>query len=517
MPSAPLTRRRLLQSAATASIATSVGCAGPQASQRPVDDFGSSSVGILAQDVSDEVHADCAVDGQWPRDLRGTLFRNGPGFYERDGYRKRSFLDGDGMIRRYRLDNGRVLFSNRFVRTAKYVDEQTAGRFLYASWTTRQPGGVLANVSGTSFHELGDAGVSVTYRDGHLHAFSESAQSWRLHPDTLDTLGVDELGMHADRSTVLTAHGKIDPRNQHWCHFGVDYVSGAMFLFELDAHGRPRTHRKVSIDRRVYQHDWFVTANHFVVLLHPCHIDVLGVVMGTSSFKHAMRWAPSDGTIALVFDRRNLHDDPVRIDVPGRYMWHSINGFDDGDDVVCDFVGYDDPDHFIGPHPVTDTAVNGVAGTFQSPGQVLRLRLSTTRKTFTEERLFDGNHEFPAMQRRRLTAPTSTWWSASASTGAQFFNGVSRFDLQSDRHTSHFFGPDVYCGEPLPTDDERHLLVEVHDGRQRRSGLAVFNASHVEDGPLAIAWHPFPIGMSFHGTFVPQLFGNHDATTVARR
>jgi carotenoid cleavage dioxygenase-like enzyme len=102
-----------------------------------------------------------------------------------------------------------------------------------------------------------------------------------------------------------------------------------------------------------------------------------------------------------------------------------------------------------------------------------------------------------------------SFWSASADGKAPFFNGVSHFSMAEGRHRSFFFGDSTHCGEPLPTDDGKYILVELHDGARQRSGLAVLHAKHVQDGPLAIAWHPFPIGMSFHGVFVPQLYGEH--------
>jgi all-trans-8'-apo-beta-carotenal 15,15'-oxygenase len=37
--------------------------------------------------------------------LQGTLYRNGPGLFDRGGGRKRMLLDGDGMIQAYQFRN----------------------------------------------------------------------------------------------------------------------------------------------------------------------------------------------------------------------------------------------------------------------------------------------------------------------------------------------------------------------------------------------------------------------------
>ena len=68
------------------------------------------------------------VEGSLPAELRGSLFRNGPGLFERAGRRKRSLLDGDGMIQCFDFDGSGVRFRNRFTRTEKYVEEEDAKR-----------------------------------------------------------------------------------------------------------------------------------------------------------------------------------------------------------------------------------------------------------------------------------------------------------------------------------------------------------------------------------------------------
>ncbi len=77
-----------------------------------------------------------AKSGKPPPTLNGTLYRNGPGLFDRDGYRKRHLLDGDGMIQAFDFADGRVRNRNRFVRTEKFVEESRAGAFLYPTWTT---------------------------------------------------------------------------------------------------------------------------------------------------------------------------------------------------------------------------------------------------------------------------------------------------------------------------------------------------------------------------------------------
>ena len=82
------------------------------------------------------------IDGEIPLELRGTLFRNGPGLLEIHGTPVQHPFDGDGMICAIAFDQGRAYFQNRFVRTEAFVKEQTAGKMLYRGvFGTQKPGG----------------------------------------------------------------------------------------------------------------------------------------------------------------------------------------------------------------------------------------------------------------------------------------------------------------------------------------------------------------------------------------
>ncbi|MHA1838682.1 MAG: carotenoid oxygenase family protein, partial [Candidatus Ranarchaeia archaeon] len=102
----------------------------------------------LATSLSTERSYEPRVEGMVPKGLQGTLYRNGPGLFDRGGLRKRNILDGDGLIQAFRFQEDAVQYQNRFVRTRKYVDETKAGRFLYSTWTTQAPGGLLSNFMG---------------------------------------------------------------------------------------------------------------------------------------------------------------------------------------------------------------------------------------------------------------------------------------------------------------------------------------------------------------------------------
>src|SRR6201989_2736804 len=77
------------------------------------------------------------VVGELPRELNGTLYRNGPNpQFEAPG--GAHWFVGDGMLHAFHLENGRASYRNRWVRTAKWLAEHDAGRALFSGFGGRK-------------------------------------------------------------------------------------------------------------------------------------------------------------------------------------------------------------------------------------------------------------------------------------------------------------------------------------------------------------------------------------------
>lgn len=69
-----------------------------------------------------------------PATLRGTLFRNGPGRFERGEQKYEHMLDGDGYVQSFSFgDDGSVFFRSKYVHTkyAAILDLCLKGTLLY--------------------------------------------------------------------------------------------------------------------------------------------------------------------------------------------------------------------------------------------------------------------------------------------------------------------------------------------------------------------------------------------------
>lgn len=462
-----------------------------------------------AESLPDEHDYAPRIEGRLPDGLRGTLYRNGPGLFERDGYRKRCILDGDGMIQAFTLDPSAPRYRNRFVRTEKYIEEEAAGSWLYPSWTTRKPGGWWANAMPT-FKSA--AGVNVFARSTGLYALEDGSYAHKLDPQSLDTEGPHFFGT-AD--AVFSAHPKVDGRNGEWIHFGTEYGRATqLHLSVLDGRDRVLRHRKLPLVGGDYIHDFFVTENFIVLHVHPVALSPFRLLSGLHAFADSLRWeGDRRGTTVWVFDRHDFAKDPVQLEAEASWMWHSANAFEREGEIVADWIGYDYPDHFLDTEKGSLWQVMNGEGwkAAQQPGELRRWTIDRQSWTLREEKVGDlpGSAEFPVVHPKTVCHPHRFVYAASGFNEGDYVlpNAISRVDTETG-DTRSFRFPDTYSvGEPVFAakagggEEEGWLLTVAYDDTSQKSSLAVLEAGDLEGGPVASLQLEHHSPLSFHGCF----------------
>jgi len=442
------------------------------------------------------------VEGRIPNGLNGSLYRNGPGLFERGKYRKPHLLDGDGLVQRLSFTDGKVRYQNQFVRTKKFNDEAAADTYKYATWSMPAPGGFWNNIGGGN--SLAQAGVTVYPFNGKLYAFDEVSPPWTLDPATLKTEGPKPLG-EPGKTYMTKAHTKFDPATGDWLLAGLSYGrTMQIHAITYGTDGHLRSHQVIESPRQIYLHDFFATDKHFIFLLQPMMFSPWMMLAGFSSFMESLTWKRERGNIVMIVPRGG--GNPRFFDAPGAYMWHALNAYETNDEIVADFVGYDAPDHFVPNTAVLYTIMDGKMGTQREPGKLRRYHIDLKRGSCREEIVDNGPHEFPMVDPRTALHRHEVGYMTAGGT-AIFNTGVKRFDYESGRATQFDFGPKTVAGEPVfaaapgGSEDQGWLITQVLDGNSGKTFFAVLDAEHVEDGPAAMLWLDHHLPISFHGAW----------------
>ena len=125
------------------------------------------------------------IEGSIPNGLKGsTLFRNGPGRFERGQQRVAHYLDGDGYLAKIAIaPDGKAYFSSRFVRTAEHEQEAAADGFQFrTTFGNAKAGGPLASL--LELYLKNPANTHVVPWGGKLLALYEAGFPYRIDPQT---------------------------------------------------------------------------------------------------------------------------------------------------------------------------------------------------------------------------------------------------------------------------------------------------------------------------------------------
>ena len=438
------------------------------------------------------------IEGRLPAGFGGTLYRNGPAWTERAGFRYEHWFDGDGMVHGWRFNgDGTLTHRARMVATPKFTREQEAGRFLYP-------------VAGTSVPDMqpirnnddaNAANTSVTMINGRLFALCEAGSAFELDPDQLATLG-PVTWRHDLAAIPFSAHPLVDRDGSVWNFGSISMMGGnGLVVWHIGRDGTLASADVLETPVPGYLHSFAMTDRHLVFVLIP--------------FRYL------DGAGAFFERLRFRQDQPLRIAVvdkhaPAQARWfeadfaaiyHFGDAYERDGRIVLRAVQHLDVEEARSP---LKAAMNGDGDVHGGNGPLRELVLDLRRGDARWEETGIAGIEFPVFDARTRSAGPARLYApvhASASV-APYFNGVGAFDVSRDRRQVHDYGRDVLVEEhlfvPRPGStrpDDGWLVGTLLDAARGRSGIAVLDAGRVEAGPVAQAWLPYTVPLGFHGHF----------------
>ena len=308
------------------------------------------------------------IDGHIPKELCGTLFRNGPGRLERAGQTYSHLFDGDGMVHAFAIRDGRVHVRNAFVRTAEYEEEEAAGRVLWRNTFGTQPvGGWRSNLGNVMQKNV--ANTNIIFFGGKLLCLWEAAQPYRLEPATLRTLGLETFdgtlqpgmpfttGVPAlDKAAAgvvgdpLTAHPKVDrgregeEEGDRLVAYGYRAKASAaalaagrgafdseLMLYEFDEAWRVVARRPIELEGFAFVHDFVVTEHYVLWFQNPCDFDPTLYVLGEKNPAQLITYDATRPTLVHVVPRDAASGRAQRtVEIPACFVFHHARGFERG-------------------------------------------------------------------------------------------------------------------------------------------------------------------------------------------
>ena len=461
-----------------------------------------------------------AARGAIPAELAGTLYRNGPGRLERGGQWVHHPFDGDGMITALRFAGGKAELRNRFVRTEGWQAEELADKFLYRGvFGTQKPGGIAANAFDLRLKNI--ANTHVVRLGDQLLALWEAAEPHALDPDTLETRGLSLLDGVLKKGEAFSAHPRFDPGHHgssRMVTFGVKTgPRSTIRLMEFAAEddsaagvkaGQLLSERRDSFGGFAFLHDFAITPNWAVFLQNAIAFNPLPYVAGRKGAAQCLQSQPGGQAKFWLIPRDGgtfAGQKPRIIDAPDGFVFHHLNAWEEGDDVVIESIYYADFPS-IGP----EDDFRSIDFTLLPEGLLEQCRINIASGTQTTQRLSERCCEFAMVNPIREGLPCRFAWMAvtERESGNDPLQAIKKLDLQSGDRMVWSAAPRGFVSEPLMVprpgasgEDDGWVLCLVWNGARCASDLVILDAASMAE--VAVLELPLAVPHGLHGSFAP--------------
>jgi beta,beta-carotene 9',10'-dioxygenase len=442
------------------------------------------------------------VVGTIPSWLRGQLIRTAPALFERQTWRAHHWFDALGMLFAFELDEGgHVAWQQRLLDSA-VARAAATGRVPYAQFATPngrsraqqlvQPVPIATDNANVNIVPLGERWLAMTETDRQL----------LVDPDTLRVTGPaiydDAMG-----GMSMTPHPQLD--RAHGLVVNAGTAVGARSSVVVYAHAPGSWQRREigrwSLSRLPYLHSFGLTDDAAVVIGHPFDVKPITFLWSNRFLDH-FRWRPAAGTRLAVIDREN--GAVKEHETESLFVFHTVNTFRDGRDLVVDVLAYDDAKVMVDQMRVE-------ALHLRIPdlrARLTRIRMTPGRRTARIERLGDTGFEFPSIDQRAVAGRRyQLVWGAAVSpehgTADAIRTDLERGTVRRFGRAGVVFGEPVFVGAPNASAEGDGVVLTVGSSRREaRTILAVLDATTLD--VLAEASVDVPTPLGFHGSFQPR-------------
>jgi all-trans-8'-apo-beta-carotenal 15,15'-oxygenase len=455
-------------------------------------------------DLCEQCYAIEEIEGEIPDFIRGTYYLNGPARFSRAGLRYRHWLDGDGMVCALRFEPGQVHFTNRFVRSTKFVAEEEAGHPIFRTFGTT----FAADRMKRGIALESPVNVSVYSYSGTLLAFGEQGLPWELDPVTLETRGVFTFDRRLNDISPFSAHPKFDPMTGEMFNFGVSFsaTQPQLHVYRFNAQTRLLYRKRLRLEYPCSVHDFGLSPSCMVFYLSPYLLDMEAMAHDGLTLMDALSWEPERGS-RLLLVARATGDEMASIPIGHGYCLHLLNCFERDNCLMIDVVEYDRPiydQYQVVPDLFTEV----------SEAQPVRFVVNLENRTCIDRHEIDYRRapDFPALDPSRATLPCRDFWmlgiGATGQCGRKFFDQLvhadwaegAACDIYQAPPMCYLGGEPTFIGDPYDTKTGV-ILCQLFDAEHTASAFVLFDAFHVARGPVGTLRLRKPIPPLFHASF----------------
>ncbi len=171
----------------------------------------STETGDLAKQIYTTVEerptpTEAEIQGEIPKWLKGSFLRVGPGKFEWGNTKYNHWFDGAAILNRFEINDRKVKFSSRFLRSHSYVNNEKQGRITISQCGTNAIPDPCQDIFKRFFsyfdaeEKSDNCNVSLVKMKGEMYASADVLPMWKVDQTSLETLE------RKDMNTLLTGN-----------------------------------------------------------------------------------------------------------------------------------------------------------------------------------------------------------------------------------------------------------------------------------------------------------------------
>jgi beta,beta-carotene 9',10'-dioxygenase len=445
-----------------------------------------------------------SVTGTLPGWLKGQLVRTAPAEFARGGIAVQHWFDAHGLL--YGFEIGQGVHFRQQLLASRHLAAADRGENRLASFGTSMQRSFFRRLISPTPEFTDNTNVNVVPWQGQWLAMTETPHQHVIDAQTLASRGLYRYEDELPRGLVMSAHPHYDAEREALVNIGTTLgpKSELWLLRQHRAGKRREVEGKLAVKRVPYVHAFGLTARHAVIIDQPLTVNPLRMLWSEKGYIRHFEWQPERGTRLWKFERQSGKFSAY--ETQALFCFHIVNTFEDGADVVFDFLAWDDASVIdaLGTRALA-------AGLPDIAPRVVRARLKPDRRSAELEALGDTRFEFPQIAyRARHGKPYRFVWGTELrpDAGNRVRATIHKLDVSSG-DAQHFTDAEFTYGEPVfvprpgaSAEDDGVLLAVGSHVREDVSRLCVLDAARLE--PLARCDAALSIPLGFHGTFAQR-------------
>jgi carotenoid cleavage dioxygenase len=408
-----------------------------------------------------------AVTGEIPRALNGRLLRNGAN--PQTGESLHWFL-GNGMLHGVEIRDGKAnWYRNRYVKTPAYLDPDVD---------------VMETLGDMS---MSMANTHVIHHAGKIMALEEGHWPFVLS-DELETIGPNNYD--GKLAGAMTAHPKTCAATGELLAFAYGMAEPYMTYYRISAEGELLQVEPITVPGATMVHDFNITRNHVVFMDLPAVWDLAGLEANGLPIV----WDESYGARLGVMPRNGSDKDVTWYEINPCYVFHPLNAYEDGNNIVLDVCRMDD---VMRP----DVA---------SPPLLYRWVIDQDKGTVSETQLDDRPADFPRVCDTVVGLKNRYGYLAAFAPDLPVAAGFMKYDLENNSSLYHDLkggqgSEAVFVKDPDGSaEDDGWVLSYVYQPAEDKSEIVILDARDFDGEPVARIHLPVRVPAGFHGNWVPD-------------